>query len=143
MIAYEVEVEFLGDVNYYYNDSLEWAERYARDINNVQPEQFWWGSAKRKATVRAIKLAPGQHIHPTGIEGEGEWKYVDEESDIKEQESAKLFIEFIERIVGSRDRQDALHYVYYATNGVLWAYRNNKLKLKEKELLWELINKMK
>ena len=64
-----------------------------------------------------------------------------------------MFKKFIQRIIDSKDRQDAIENVFYGTvwdnegniiqYGIDVAYQHEKITWKEHEMLFELIEKMK
>ena len=67
MKAYEVEVHFIGEPDYYYFEDRKEAERAAAELNGQQPEQAYFGEVKNTATINEIELAPNQYIEANEI----------------------------------------------------------------------------
>ena len=53
-----------------------------------------------------------------------------------------MFKKFLERIIESKDKQDAIDNVFYGTEGIDMAYQNERITWKEHEMLLALIEKM-
>lgn len=53
-----------------------------------------------------------------------------------------MFKKFIERIIASESREDAINNVFYGQNGIDAAYQQEKITWKEHEMLLALIEKM-
>ena len=62
MKAYEVEVHFIGEPDYYYFESRREAENAADELNGLPPENAYFGEVRTTATVNEIELAPNQYI---------------------------------------------------------------------------------
>lgn len=53
-----------------------------------------------------------------------------------------MFKKFIQRIIESENRQDAIDHVFYGADGIDMEYQRGKLTIKEHEMLFHLIEKM-
>lgn len=53
-----------------------------------------------------------------------------------------MFKKFLERIINSTGREDAVKHVFYGKDGIDMAYQYEKITWKEHELLLGIINKM-
>lgn len=53
-----------------------------------------------------------------------------------------MFKKFIERIISSENKEDAIKNVFYGENGIDIAYQDEKISWKEHEMLLALIEKM-
>lgn len=53
-----------------------------------------------------------------------------------------MFKKFIQRIIGAKDREDAIQNVFYGADGIDMAFQRDKLSWKEFEMLRKLIDKM-
>ncbi len=60
--AYEVEVRFIGEPDYYYFESRKEAEEAVKHCNNYPPAEAYWGLVYTRATMREIDLAPNEYI---------------------------------------------------------------------------------
>lgn len=67
MKAYEVEVRFIGEPDYYYFESRREAEKAATELNGLPPERAYFGEVKTTATINEIELAPNQYIQGNEI----------------------------------------------------------------------------
>ena len=67
MKAYELEVHFIGEPEYYYFESRREAEKAADELNGLEPEEAYFGLVYTSATVNEIELAPNQHIEANEI----------------------------------------------------------------------------
>lgn len=54
-----------------------------------------------------------------------------------------MFKRFIQRIIESENREDALHNVFFGADGIDMAFAREKITWKEHQMLLKLINKMK
>lgn len=53
-----------------------------------------------------------------------------------------MFKKFIQRIIESKDRKDAIENVFYGEDGIDMAYQREKITWKEHQMLLNLIDKM-
>lgn len=53
-----------------------------------------------------------------------------------------MFKKFIERIIESENKEDAVNHVFYGADGIDMAYQREKITWKEHEMLLALIEKM-
>lgn len=53
-----------------------------------------------------------------------------------------MFKKFIQQIINSENRQDAIDNVFYGENGIDMAYQHEKISWKEHQMLFTLIEKM-
>lgn len=53
-----------------------------------------------------------------------------------------MFKKFVQRIIESKDREDAIQNVFYGMDGIDRAYQQDKITWKEHEMLLALIEKM-
>ena len=53
-----------------------------------------------------------------------------------------MFKKFIEKIIATDNREDAIQNVFYGKDGIYQAYQNEKITWKEHEMLLALIEKM-
>lgn len=53
-----------------------------------------------------------------------------------------MFKKFIQRIIESEDREDAIQNVFYGPEGIDMAYQKEKISWKEHQMLLALIEKM-
>lgn len=67
MKAYEVEVHFIGEPEYYYFETKAEAEKAAAECNALPPEEAYWGKVYTTAQVNEIELAPNQYIEGNEI----------------------------------------------------------------------------
>ena len=67
MKAYELEVHFIGDPEYYYFTSRAEAEKAANELNGLPAEAAAWGLVKTTAAINVIELAPNQYIEGNEI----------------------------------------------------------------------------
>ena len=67
MKAYEVEVHFIGEPDFYYFESREEAEKSAALLNGQQPESAYFGQVKTTATINEIELSANQYIEGNEI----------------------------------------------------------------------------
>lgn len=67
MKAYEIEVHFIGDPDYYYFTDRKEAERAAAELNDLQEEAAFFGQVKTTATLTEISLQPNQYIEGNEI----------------------------------------------------------------------------
>lgn len=65
--AYEVEVHFIGEPEFYYFDSKEEAETAARELNSLPPEEAFFGKVKTEARINEIMLNDNQYIQGNEI----------------------------------------------------------------------------
>lgn len=54
-----------------------------------------------------------------------------------------MFKKFIQRIIESENREDALQNVFYGDDGIDMAFQREKITWKEHQMLLKLIEKMK
>lgn len=67
MLAYEVEVHFIGEPEYYYFTSRREAEKAAAMLNNAPVEAAYFGNIKTMATINEIELKNNQYIEGNEI----------------------------------------------------------------------------
>lgn len=67
MKAYEVEVHFIGNPEFYYFETKREAERAAAELNGQPPEIAHFGQVKTTATINEIELSPNQYIEGNEI----------------------------------------------------------------------------
>jgi hypothetical protein len=60
--AYEVEVHFIGEPEFYYFNTRKEAEKCADFMNNTLPESAYFGKVKTTATIHEIILNDNQEI---------------------------------------------------------------------------------
>lgn len=65
--AYEVEVHFIGEPEFYYFTTRKEAEKCADFMNNTTPESAYFGEVKTTATIREIELKDNQYIEGNEI----------------------------------------------------------------------------
>lgn len=65
--AYEVEVHFIGEPEFYYFTTRKEAEKCADFMNNTPPESAYFGEVKTTATIREIELKDNQYIEGNEI----------------------------------------------------------------------------
>lgn len=53
-----------------------------------------------------------------------------------------MFKKFIQMIIESKDREDAIQNVFYGINGIDMAYQREKITWKEHQMLLALIEKL-
>ena len=53
-----------------------------------------------------------------------------------------MFKKFVQRIIESKNREDAIQNVFYGMGGIDQAYQQDKITWKEHEMLLALIEKM-
>ena len=53
-----------------------------------------------------------------------------------------MFRKFVERIVNSKNREDAIDNVFYGEDGIDMAYQKEKISWKDHQMLLNLIEKM-
>ena len=54
----------------------------------------------------------------------------------------EMFKKFIQRIIDSENREDAIDNVFYGSDGIDMAYQHGKITWKEHQMLLSIINKM-
>jgi hypothetical protein len=67
MKAFEVEVHFIGEPEYYYFSSRKEAEKAAEELNNLPAEAACFGDIKTVATINEIELKSNQYIEGNEI----------------------------------------------------------------------------
>lgn len=67
MLAYEVEVHFIGEPEYYYFTSRREAEKAAAFFNNAPAEATRFGDIKTTAIINEIELEKNQYIQGNEI----------------------------------------------------------------------------
>lgn len=67
MLAYEVEVHFIGEPEYYYFTSRREAEKAAAMLNGAPAEATSFGDIKTTATINDIELKNNQYIQGNEI----------------------------------------------------------------------------
>ena len=53
-----------------------------------------------------------------------------------------MFKKFVQRIIDSVDKEDAIQNVFYGENGIDMAFQKEKISWEEHQMLLNLINKM-
>ena len=63
-------------------------------------------------------------------------------TEVTRAERKKVFKKFLQRIIESKDRQDAIGTVFYGADGIDIAFQKGKITWKEHQMLLALIEKM-
>lgn len=67
MKAYEIEVHFIGDPDYYYFTDRKEAEKAIQELTAQPEENTIYGNIKTTATLTEINLLPNQYIEGNEI----------------------------------------------------------------------------
>lgn len=67
MLAFELEVRFIGEPDYYYFTSRREAKKAAAMFNNAPAEATIYGDIKTTATINEIELKENQYIEGNEI----------------------------------------------------------------------------